>query len=169
MTISMYQASVPVFLKMLANLKAILVKAAAHAEEKKIDASVFLDARLYPDMFPFTRQIQLACDFACGTAARLVGKEPPVFDDSVKGFAELAARVDRSVDYLRTLDAAVIDGSDERHIVRQIRGQPKTFTGSKYLLQFALPNFFFHATTAYAILRHNGVEVGKTDFIGALD
>lgn len=169
MTISMYQASVPVFLKMLSNLNAILVKAAAHAEEKKIDVSVLLDARLYPDMFPLARQIQLACDFACGTVARLVGMEPPAFDDSAKGLADLAARVDRSVDYLRRLDAAALDGSDERHIVRQIRGQPKTFTGSKYLLQFALPNFFFHATTAYAILRHNGVDVGKTDFIGTLD
>lgn len=169
MTISMYQASVPVFLRMLTNLSAILDKAAEHAQEKKIDASALLDARLYPDMFPFTRQVQLACDFGCGTGARLAGKEPPAFDDSAKSFAELATRVDRSVDYLRKLSAAEIDGSEQRQIVRQIRGQPKTFTAINYLLQFALPNFFFHATTAYAILRHNGVDVGKMDFIGALD
>ena len=169
MKISMYQASVPVFVRVLTQLKSILDKAAAHARAKQIDEAVLLNARLYPDMFAFTRQIQLACDFGRGTAARLAGKEPPVFDDTANSFAELTACIDRSIDYLRTLNAAEIDASEQREIVRQIRGQQKTFAGIRYLLQLALPNFYFHATTAYAILRHNGVEIGKTDFIGPLD
>jgi hypothetical protein len=169
MTISMYQISVPVFVKMLTNLKGILDKAAAHAQTKKIDESVFLDARLYPDMFPFTRQVQLACDFGRGTGARLAGREPPAAGEGQKSFAELTALIDNAVDYLRSLNAAEIDGSEVRKIVRQLRGEPRTFTGIDYLLKLALPNFFFHATTAYAILRHNGVDVGKGDFIGSLE
>lgn len=169
MTISMYQASVPVFLRMLTNLRGCLDKAATYAQAKKIDEAVLLDARLYPDMLAFTRQVQLSCDFARGAGARLAGKEPPAFEDSAKSFADLAATVDRSIAYLRTLTPGEIDSSEGREIVRPIRGQPKTFTGINYLLQFTLPNFFFHVTTAYAILRHNGVEIGKTDFIGALD
>jgi len=169
MAISMYQASVPVFIRMLTNLKGILDKGAAHAKAKKIEEAVLLNARLYPDMLAFTRQVQLASDFARGTGARLAGKEPPAFEDIEKSFAELAVRVDRSVDYLRTLSAGDIDGSEGREIVRPIRGEPKKFTGLNYLLQFALPNFYFHTTTAYAILRHSGVEIGKADFIGALD
>ena len=169
MAISMYQASVPVFIRMLTNLKGILDKGTAHAQAKKIEESVLLNARLYPDMLAFTRQVQLASDFARGTGARLAGKEPPAFEDTEKTFAELAVRVDRSVDYLRTLSVGDIDGSEGREIVRPIRGEPKKFTGLNYLLQFALPNFYFHATTAYAILRHSGVEIGKADFIGALD
>ena len=169
MTLSMYQASVPVVLRMLGNLRGILDKAAAHAQAKKIDESALLDARLFPDMFTFTRQVQLACDFACATGARLAGKEPPAFDDAAKSFANLAARVDAAIAFLRTLAPGEIDGSEGRQIVRPIRGQPKTFTGVNYLLQFTLPNFYFHVTTAYAILRHNGVEIGKADFIGPLD
>lgn len=169
MTISMYQASVPLFLRMLTNLKGILEKAAAHAKVKKIEEAVLLNARLYPDMLAFTRQIQIACDFARGTGARLAGQEPPVHEDKEQSFAELAGRVDRTIDYLRTLGQAQIDGSEGREIVRPIRGEPKKFNGLNYLLQFALPNFFFHATTAYAILRHNGVELGKADYIGSLD
>jgi len=169
MTISMYEASVPVFTRMLANLKAILNKAAAHAQAKKIDEAVLIGSRLYPDMFALARQVQLASDFARGTGARLAGREPPSFEDSEKTFAELVARLDRTLDYLRTLHPADIDGSEAREIVRPVRGEPKRFTGINYLLQFALPNFFFHTTTAYAILRHNGIEVGKADFIGPLD
>jgi len=169
MTISMYQASVPLFLRMLTNLKGILEKGAAHAQAKKIEEAVLLNARLYPDMLAFTRQVQIACDFARGTGARLAVQEPPAHEDKEQTFAELVARVDRTVDYLRTLGAAQIDSSEGREIVRPIRGEPKKFTGINYLLQFALPNFFFHTTTAYAILRHNGVEIGKADFIGALD
>ena len=169
MAISMYQASVPVFVRMLTNLKGILNKAAAHAQAKKIDEAALLNARLFPDMFVFTRQVRLACDFARGTAARLAGKEPPAFEDTEQTIAELIARIDRSIDYVRTLTAGDIDGSEAREIVRPIRGEPKKFTGINYLLQFALPNFFFHTTTAYAILRHSGIDIGKTDFIGPLD
>jgi hypothetical protein len=169
MTISMYQTSVPMFIRMLSNLKGILEKGAAYAQAKKIEETVLLNARLYPDMFVFTRQVQIACDFARGTGARLAGKEPPAFEDDERTFPELVSRVERSIAYLRTLTAGEIDGSEGREIVRPIRGEPKKFTGINYLLQFALPNFFFHVTTAYAILRHNGVELGKADFIGALD
>ena len=169
MAISMYQSSVPIFTRLLTNLKTILQKAAAHAQAKKIDESALLQARLYPDMFTLVKQVQLASDFARGTGARLAGKEPPSIEDNEKSFPELIARIDRTLDYLRTLKAGEIDGSEGREIVRPVRGEPKRFTGINYLLQYALPNFFFHTTTAYAILRHNGVEIGKGDFIGALD
>lgn len=169
MTISMYKASVPVFIRTLTSLKGILEKAAAHAQAKKIDESVLINARLYPDMFPLQRQVHIATDFARGTGARLAGAEMPVYEENEKTFAELAARVQRTIDYLRTLTPASIDGSEAREIVRPIRGEPKKFTGINYLQQFALPNFFFHATTTYAILRHSGVDLGKADFIGALD
>ena len=168
MTISMYQASVPTFLRMLDNLAAILEKAAAHAEAKKIDPAVLVGSRLYPDMFPLARQIQIATDFARGTGARLAGSEPPGIEDSERSFAELVDRIERSLAFLRTLQRGAIDGSETRTIVRPVRGVPHTFSGIDYLLQFALPNFFFHTTTAYAILRHNGIELGKTDFIGPL-
>jgi len=166
MSITMYQASVPQFIRMLANLKAILEKAAAHAAAKKIDESVLLGARLFPDMFPLTRQVQIATDFARGTGARLAGMEPTSVDDKEQSFVELAARVDNAIAYLRTLPAAQIDGSEKREITRMIRGAPKTFTGLDYLVKYALPNFYFHLSTAYAILRHNGIEVGKGDFVG---
>ena len=169
MTLSMYQASVPLMTRMLANLKNILQKAAEHAKAKKIDESALLNARLFPDMFVFTRQVRLACDFARGTGARLAGLEPPAYEDNEQSIAELVARIERSIEYLGTLKAQQIDGSETREIVRPIRGEPKKFTGINYLLQFALPNFFFHVSTAYAILRHSGVEIGKTDYIGALD
>jgi len=169
MAISMYQASVPVFVRMLTNLKNILGKASAFAQSKKIEDSVLLNARLFPDMFPLTRQVHIATDFARGTGARLAGSEPPAYEDNEKTFAELISRVDRTIEYLGTLRSGQIDGSEEREIVRPIRGEPKKFSGINYLLQFALPNFYFHMTTAYAILRHNGVELGKADFIGALD
>jgi len=169
MTLSMYQASVPVFVRMLTNLKGILQKAAEHAKGKKIDESALLNARLFPDMFVFTRQVQIACDFARGTGARLAGLEPPAYEDTEQSFAELVSRVERSLEYLRTLKPQQIDGSESREIVRPVRGEPKKFTGINYLLQFALPNFFFHVATAYAILRHSGIDIGKADFIGALD
>jgi hypothetical protein len=169
MTISMYQASVPVFIKMLTNLKGILEKAAAHAQARKIEDSVLLNARLYPDMLPLIKQVHIATDFARGTGARLAGKEPPVYEDNETSFAELIARTARTLDFLRTLKAGEIDGSEAREIVRPIRGEPKKFTGINYLLYFALPNFYFHTTTTYAILRHSGIELGKSDFIGSLD
>ena len=169
MTISMYQASVPLMAKMLTNLKAILQKAAAHAKAKKIEESALLNARLFPDMYVLTRQVQIACDFARGTAARLAGQEPPAYEENEQSFAELISRIDRSLDYLATLKPQQIDGSETREIVRPVRGEPKKFTGINYLFQNALPNFFFHVTTAYAILRHNGIEIGKYDYIGAFD
>ena len=169
MTISMYKASVPVFVKGLTNLKAILEKAAAHAQEKKIDETVFAGARLYPDMLPLTGQVQIATDFARGTTARLAGVEMPKWEDNEKTLAELIARVDRTLEYVKPFTAAQIDGSEGKEITRTLRGEPRTFTGQNYLLQFALPNFYFHSTTAYALLRHNGVAIGKMDFLGALD
>ena len=169
MTISMYKASVPVFVKGLTNLKAILEKAAAHAQAKKIDDTVFASARLFPDMLPLTGQIQIATDFARGTTARLAGTEMPKWEDNEKTLAELIARVERTLEYVKPFTAAQLDGTEGKEITRPIRGQPKTFTGLNYLLQFALPNFYFHSTTAYAILRHNGVEIGKGDFLGNLD
>jgi hypothetical protein len=162
----MYQASVPVFIRMLGNLKGILEKAAAHAAAKKIDDSVFVTARLFPDMLPLSAQVQIATDFARGTSARLSGAEPPPVEDKEKTLAELIARVDVAIAYARTFSAAQIDGSETREITRKVRGNPVTFNGLDYLLKYALPNFYFHVTTAYAILRHNGVEVGKMDFIG---
>jgi hypothetical protein len=169
MTISMYQASVPVFVKGLTNLKAILEKAAAHAQAKKIDDAVFVNARLYPNMLPLSKQIQIASDFARGTAARLAGVEMPAMEDNEKTLADLIARVERTVEYVKSFTAAQIDGTEGKEITRPVRGQPKTFTGLNYLLQYALPNFYFHSATAYGILRHNGVEIGKLDFLGSLD
>ncbi len=169
MSISMYQASVPVFIRMLTSLNGVLSKGAAFAQAKKIDESVLLNARLNPDMFPLTKQIHIATDFARGTGARLAGAEVPSYEDNEKTFAELTARVDRTIAYLKTLKNTQIDGSETREIVRPVRGEPKTFTGINYLLQYALPHFFFHVTTAYAILRHNGVELSKGDYIGTLD
>ena len=166
MTISMYQASVPVFVKGLTNLKAILEKALAHAQEKKIDDTVFVNARLYPDMLPLSGQIQIATDMARGTAARLTGSEPPKWEDDEKTMAELIARIDKTIDYLKTFTAGQIDGTEDKAITRTIRGNPMTFSGLDYLQQFSLPNFYFHAATAYGILRHNGVPVGKLDFLG---
>jgi uncharacterized protein len=169
MTLSMYQASVPVFVKMLTNLKGVLQKASAYAQARKIDDAVLVNARLYPDMLPLSKQIQIASDFARGTAARLAGVEPPSYEDNEKTLPELIARIDRTIEFLRTKKAGEIDGSEGREIVRPVRGEPHKFSGVNYLLQYALPNFFFHATTAYAILRHNGVEVGKLDYIGKMD
>jgi hypothetical protein len=167
MSITMYQASVPQFIRMLGNLKGILQKAAAHAAARKISESALLNARLFPDMFPLTRQVQIATDFARGTGARLSGVEPPAVDDKEQSFAELVARVDVAIAYLKTLPAVKIDGSEAREIKRKVRGVERTFAGIDYLLQYSLPNFYFHLTTAYAILRHNGIEVGKGDFVGA--
>jgi len=166
MAISLYQASVPVFQQFLGSLRAVLAKAEAHAAAHKIDPAVLLQARLYPNMFPLTRQVQIAGDFAKGAPARLAGLEPPKYEDNEASFAELLARLDRTSAFLKTLRAAQIDGQEERTIEIKAGGQPMTFKGQPYLLHYALPNFFFHATTAYAILRHNGLELGKRDFIG---
>ena len=166
MTLSMSDAASPVFLQGLKGLKGVLVKAAAHAETRKIDPAALLQARLYPDMFSLTRQVQIACDFAKGAAARLAGVEPPAFEDVETGFDDLLARIDRTCAFIEGLDRAAITGSEDRDVVLVRRGESQTFKGQAYLLHQALPNFWFHVTTAYAILRHNGVEVGKRDFIG---
>ena len=168
MTISMYQASVPVFQKSLTALKDVLAKAAAHAAEHKIDESVFLSSRLYPNMFPLVKQVQIAADFGKGPVARLSGTEPPKYDDTEKTFAELAARIDKTLAFIATHTAAQIDGSEDRDIVLTIGGKPATYKGQQYLLHMALPNLFFHMSMTYAILRHNGVDIGKRDFIGAV-
>jgi uncharacterized protein len=169
MSISLYQVTVPVFVKTLANLQAVLAKAKAHALDHKIEESVFVNARLYPDMLPLSRQVQIATDIARGCAARLAGVEPPSYEDKEQSFDDLAARIARTIDYMNGLDQKQFDGAETREITRPVRGQPKTFTGQNYLLQFATPNVYFHTATAYDILRHNGVVLGKADYLGAMD
>jgi hypothetical protein len=169
MPLSMYQASVPAFVRMLTNLQAILDKAAAHVAARKIEPAVLLNTRLYPDMFPLVRQVQLAADFAKGAGARLAGSEVPKYPDSEASFEELKARIAKTIDFLKGLKPTQIDGSEGREITLPIGGESLAFKGQAYLINFALPNFYFHITTAYAILRHCGVEIGKRDFIGSLD
>jgi uncharacterized protein len=166
MSVSMYSISIPVFRKSLTCLSAILDKAAAHAQERKIDPAALLDARLYPDMFTLTRQVQLATDFAKGAASRLAGEPPPKFDDVEVGFDQLKERIARTIALLDSFGQAKIDGAEERAIEIKTATRTLRFTGVEFLTQFSLPNFFFHLTTAYAILRHNGVALGKSDFLG---
>jgi hypothetical protein len=166
MTISMYQVSVPMLVRMLNNLIAILEKGAAHAEAKKIDPAVLVNSRLFPDMLPLSKQVQIATDGAKGGAARLAGLEPPKYEDTETTFAELIARVRKTIAYLNSLTPEQIDGSEERSVTVQVRNEPVTFKGLPYLLHTVLPNFFFHVTTAYDILRSCGVEIGKQDFLG---
>jgi uncharacterized protein len=166
MSLSMYQASVPVFVQMLGALAKVLDKAEAHATAKKIDPAVLLASRLAPDMFPLTRQVQLACDFAKGATARLADVEVPSWGDDEKTFGELKERTKKTLDFVQGFKPAQIDGSEEREIVLKMARGPMTFNGQTYLLHFLLPNLYFHMTAAYAILRHNGVELGKRDFIG---
>jgi len=168
MSLSMYQASVPVFIRMLGHLSGILDKAAAHAEAKKINPTVFMNARLAPDMLPLTFQVQMVCDSAKGCAARLAGIEVPSHPDTESSFPELKARIEKTLAFLKTVDAAQVDGSEDRKITLKLGGREFQFVGQSLLLHFALPNFYFHLTTAYAILRHNGVDIGKLDFIGQL-
>jgi hypothetical protein len=165
MSLSMYQASIPVFVRMLSNLSAMLEKAAAYAEVKKIDPAVLIQARLAPDMRPLSFQVQVATDTVKGCAARLAGIEAPSFPDTETTFPELHARIAKTITFLQSVSAAQIDGSEERTVTLKLR-QEVQFKGQAYLLSFVLPNFFFHVTTAYAILRHNGVEIGKQDYIG---
>lgn len=166
MTISMYQASIPVFLRALDNLAGILDAGAAHAEAKKIDPLVLTGARLYPDMYPLSRQVQIACDMIKGGAARLAGMDPPPRADTEKSFAELKERIEWTAAFLRRFDADQIDGSEDRPIVIKTPFGELNFTGQQYLLAFVLPNVYFHSTTAYNLLRHSGVELGKRDFLG---
>lgn len=169
MTLSMYQASIPLLVRSLSNLDAILQKAAAHGETKKIDPAVLVNSRLFPDMFPLSRQVQIASDTAKGCAARLAGLEPPKYEDNEATFSELAARIEMTIAYLNAFEPQQLDGSENRTITLPLRERTLTFSGVTYLLQWALPSFFFHVTTAYAILRHHGVEIGKKDFLGSFD
>jgi len=166
MSISMYQASVPVFQQILGSMDAILVKTQNDIEVRKIDPQAILQARLYPNMFSFTRQVQIACDFAKGCTARLAGQEVPAYEDNEASFEELRARIAKTLDFIASVPQASIDGSEEREINVGSGERARQFSGQHYLLHYVLPHFYFHATTTYAILRHNGVEVGKKDFIG---
>lgn len=168
MQLSMYQASIPVFVRMLDNLSNILELAVQYADEKKIDPSVLINARLAPDMYPLSRQVQIATDMAKGCAARLAGLEVPVYDDNETTFPELLARIAKTVAFVQSVSPAKIDGSEEKTVTLKLRNQEVSFQGLPYLVHFVLPHFYFHITTAYAILRHNGLAIGKKDFIGGL-
>lgn len=166
MSISMYQASVPRFINILGNLSAILDKAQAHVDAKKLDETALTGFRLYPDMLPMARQVMIVTDTAKGLAARLAGVEIPVYEDTEKTLAELKARIAKTIAYLQSFKPAQIDGTEDKEIVIK-RGDKETrYTGMQFMLGHAVPNFYFHVTTAYAILRHNGVEIGKRDYLG---
>lgn len=166
MKISMYLASAPRFANILGNLSAILDKAQAHAEARKIDPAALIACRLFPDMFPFSRQVQSASDTAKGAVARLAGVDIPKFEDTEQTFPELKARIARTVDFIQSIRPEQIDGSEDKEIVLKLGAREVRFTGMQYLLGHAQPNFYFHVTTAYNILRHGGVEIGKRDYIG---
>ncbi len=168
MTVSMFTASVPVYTQFLTSLSAILKKAAAHAEAKKIDPSILINARLSPDMFALARQVQIATDHAKGSLARLAGVEIPAYADTEATFDELEARIQKTLAYVKTFKPEQIDGTEGKEIVLTFGTQKFPFNGQTYLIQFALPNFYFHTTMAYAILRENGVDVGKRDFMGGV-
>ncbi|MFC4442505.1 DUF1993 domain-containing protein [Caulobacter henricii] len=168
MSISIHQASVPVFIQGLKGLKGVLTKTAAQVEARGWDPEALLKARLYPDMFPLLRQVQIATDFAKGCSARLAGEEVPAWDDVETSFAELIARIDRAIAYVEGLDPAAFAGAEDRDIALTRRGETSVVKGLAYFQGQAQPNFFFHLTTAYAILRHNGVEVGKRDYLGTV-
>ncbi|ELS31314.1 DUF1993 domain-containing protein [Pseudanabaena catenata USMAC16] len=167
MTISMYQVAVPSVVRSLNNLIAVLEKGAAHAEAKKIDPSVLIASRLYPDMLPLSRQVQIASDIARRGIARLAGTEAPALEDNETTFAELGDRLRKVIGFIETFTPEQIDGSEEKVITLPIGKETMTFAGQAYLLFFILPNVYFHVTTAYDILRHCGVELGKLDFLGA--
>ncbi|HET7756337.1 MAG TPA: DUF1993 domain-containing protein [Steroidobacteraceae bacterium] len=166
MKISMHALSVEVFTNSLSRLAAFLEKAAAHAEQRKIDPAVLLGSRLAPDMFPLMRQVQIACDLAKNSVARLAAREPPRFADTETTFEQLQARIARCLDYLRSVPAAALEGAETRDITVPAGERTLEFKGLDFLQRWAIPNVFFHVTTAYCILRHNGVELGKRDFIG---
>ena len=168
MAISMYSAAVPVFQRQLGALGKILDKAAAHAAAKKVPDAVLLQTRLYPDMLPLVRQVQIAADFAKSTPARLTGGEFPKYDDNEATLADLKTRIDKTLAYVATFKAAQFEGSEDREVTLPIAGNPLTLKGEVFLLHFAMPNFYFHTTTAYDILRQCGVEIGKRDFIGGI-
>lgn len=163
----MYATSIPVFTQILGSLSAVLDKAESHVTDKKIDPNALLQFRLYPDMLPFVRQIQIATDFAKGAAARLAGQPVPPYEDTEQTFAELKARIAKTLAFIASMPQDAIADSAERAITTGSGERTKHFTGQSYLAHYALPQFFFHATTAYAILRHNGIDIGKKDYIGS--
>ena len=166
MTISMYQASVPRFVNILSNLSNIIDKAQAHVDAKKLDPTTLTAYRLFPDMLPMTKQVQIACDAAKGVVARLAGADIPVYEDDEKTLADLKARIAKTIAFIRTVTPGQVDGTEDKEIVIK-RGDKETrYTGMQFLLGHALPNFYFHVTTTYNILRHNGIEIGKRDYLG---
>ena len=164
---AMYASSIPVFKQMLGGLSAILAKADAHAADKHIEQAALTQARLFPDMFPLARQVQIACDFARGVSARLAGAEVPKYADDEQTFEQLGELIQRTLSFIDGFRPAQFEGSAQREIVTR-PGTPKErrFDGQSYLLSYGLPQFFFHVTTAYALLRHNGIEIGKRDYMG---
>jgi uncharacterized protein len=166
MKLTMHQASSVRFAAMLRNLSAILDKAEAHAAARKIDPAALTTFRLYPDMFPLARQVQIACDTAKGAVARLAGVEVPKHEDTEQSFAELKGRIAKTLEFIESVPAAKLDGADAREVTIRQRGQDVKMSGLQYLLAAAQPNLYFHVATAYNILRHNGVELGKKDFLG---
>ena len=166
MNISMYQASVPRFVNILGNLSNILDKAQAHVDAKKLDPAALTSYRLFPDMFPMAAQVQVACDTAKGVVARLAGIEIPVHEDNEKTLADLKAHIAKTIAFIQTVTPGQIDGTEDKEIVIK-RGDKETrYKGMQFLLGHALPNFYFHITTTYNILRHNGIEIGKRDYLG---
>jgi len=165
-TLSMYEASIPTFIHTLTSLKAILQKGIASAEARKFDPNVLAASRLYPDMLPLTRQVLIASDAAKGAAARLAGIEPPKIEDTETTLAELVTRVEKTLDFIKSVKREQLDGSEEREIVLKTPRGDLKFTGLLFLRHWALPNFFFHVTTTYNLLRHAGVDIGKLDYLG---
>jgi hypothetical protein len=168
MSISIYDFSIPVLTRGLTNMSAVLDKAAAHAAAKKFDSAVLAQSRLYPDMHPLVRQVQIACDTAKGAGARLAGIEPPKHEDTETTFADLKARIAKTVDFLKTVTAAQVKDAETRNIEIKFPSGSWKFTGLAYLTDFVLPNFYFHEAMVYALLRKNGIEIGKMDFLGAI-
>lgn len=167
--LSMYEAAIPTLTCTLSNLAAILKKGEQHADAKKIEHNVLLNARLFPDMYPLTRQVQNATDMSKGAAARLAGIEIPKYEDNETTFAELHARIAKTIAFIDTVKPAQFAGSESREVIITVRKVDLKFTGQDYLLRWVIPNVYFHVTTAYNILRHNGVELGKADFLGPRD
>ena len=166
MTVSMYKCSVPIFLQYLTALSGVLDKAQAHVDARKLDESYFLSLRIYPDMFPFVRQVRAVCDHAVNACARLAGAELPTFENDETSIADLKARIEKAIAFVRGFKPEQIDGTEDKEIVVKFSSGERTFTGQTLLLNFSLPNFYFHDTTAYNLLRHCGVEIGKRDFMG---
>jgi uncharacterized protein len=167
MSLTLYEASIPVFIRMLGNLSSILDKAVTHAEAKKIDPAILINARLAPDMYPLVKQVQIATDMVKGCAARLAGVDVPSYEDNEMTFSDLKARIGKTTAFLHSINAEQINGSEAKTVTLNLRGKEVNFIGQPYLLDFVLPNLYFHITIAYAILRHNGLEIGKMDYLGS--